>query len=55
MFGANQAPICIEVNTISKMISEPMIHSAQIVHQSYVKINTISKLSKMSFHLADVN
>jgi hypothetical protein len=25
------------------------------VHQYYIEINTISKLTKMSFHLIDVN
>jgi hypothetical protein len=46
---------CIEINTISKMISKPMIDSAQIMHQSYIESNTISKLTEMSFHLTDVN
>jgi hypothetical protein len=34
----------------SKMIFEPMVCSAQIVH--LVKISTISKWTKMSFHLS---
>jgi hypothetical protein len=33
------------------MISEPMVRSAQAVHQFYIKINTISKQTKMIFHL----
>ena len=30
----------------SKMISEPMVHLAQTVHQSYINTNTISKRTK---------
>jgi hypothetical protein len=37
------------------MISEAMIRSAQTVHQYYIMINTISKLTETSFHLTDVN
>jgi hypothetical protein len=33
------------------MIFEPMVRSAQIVHQSCIKISIISKRTKMSFHL----
>jgi hypothetical protein len=36
----------------SKMISEPMIHSVQTLHVSCVKVSTISKWTKMSFHLS---
>jgi hypothetical protein len=36
------------------MISEPMVHLAQIVHQSCVDIYTISKETKMTFHLTYV-
>ena len=35
----------------SKMISEPMVRSAQTVYRSCVKISTISKRTKMSFQL----
>jgi hypothetical protein len=37
------------------MILEPIALSAQTVHLSSVKINTITKLTEMSFHLTDVN
>jgi hypothetical protein len=37
------------------MISVPMVHSAQTVHLSCVKIRTISKKTKSSFHLSLVN
>jgi hypothetical protein len=36
----------------SKMIFKPMVRSAQTVHLSCVKISTISKRTKMSFHLS---
>jgi hypothetical protein len=36
----------------SNMISEPMLCSAQNVHQSCVNIGTISKQNEMSFHLS---
>jgi hypothetical protein len=36
---------------VSKMISEPIARSAQTVHQPCLEINTISKRTKMSFHL----
>jgi hypothetical protein len=43
---------------VSKIISEPMVHSAQTVHQYCVKINIVSKwVSKwtdMSFHFTHV-
>jgi hypothetical protein len=35
----------------SKMIFEPMVHLAQTVHLSFVKISIISKRIKTSFHL----
>ena len=35
-----------------KMISEPMLRSTQTEHLSCVKISTISKRTKMSFHLS---
>ena len=38
----------------SKMVSEPMVRSAQTVHRSCVKISTISKWTKMSFQLGFV-
>ena len=36
------------------MISEPMVRLAQTVHLSWVKIRTISKRNKTSFHLSFV-
>jgi hypothetical protein len=36
----------------SKMIPEPMVRSAEIVHLSCVKISTISKQTKTSFYLS---
>jgi hypothetical protein len=36
----------------SKMISEPMIRSVQIVHLSCIKISTISKQTETSIHLS---
>jgi hypothetical protein len=36
----------------SKMIFEPMVHSMQTMHLSCVKISTISKRTKTSFHLS---
>jgi hypothetical protein len=38
----------------SKMISKPLEHLAQIVHLYCVKIKTISKWTKASFHLTHV-
>jgi hypothetical protein len=35
----------------SKIVFEPMVHSAQTVHLSCVTISTISEQTKMSFHL----
>jgi hypothetical protein len=35
----------------SKIISKPVVHSTQNVHQSCVKISTISKRIESSFHL----
>jgi hypothetical protein len=37
---------------VSKIISEPMVSSAQNVHLSYVMISTISKRTESSFHLS---
>jgi hypothetical protein len=37
---------------VSKMIFEHMACSAQTVHLSCVKVSTISKWTKMSFHLS---
>jgi hypothetical protein len=39
---------------VSKMISKPMVCLAQTVHLSCIEINTISKCSKMIFHLTHV-
>jgi hypothetical protein len=39
---------------MSKMIYEPMVHSAQTVHLSYIKIDGISIRTKMIFHLTHV-
>jgi hypothetical protein len=36
----------------SKMISEPMVHSAQTAPLSCIKISAISKQTKSSFHLS---
>ena len=38
----------------SKMISEPMVRSAQTMHRSCAKISTISKRTKTSFHMSFV-
>jgi hypothetical protein len=38
----------------SKMVSEPMERSTETVHLSCTEINTISKRTEMSFHLAHV-
>jgi hypothetical protein len=35
----------------AKVISKPMVHSAQTVHLSCIKISTISKQTKTSFQL----
>ena len=35
---------------VPKIISMPKVHSAQTVHQSYAKTNTILKWTKTSFH-----
>jgi hypothetical protein len=40
--------------SVPKMIFEPIAHLTQIVHQSCVEINTISKRTKMSLHLTYV-
>jgi hypothetical protein len=39
-------------NLCVQKISEPMVRSAQTVHQSCVKISTISKWTETSFHLS---
>jgi hypothetical protein len=39
---------------VPKTISKPIGHSAQTMHLSCVEINTISKRTKMSFHLTHV-
>jgi hypothetical protein len=39
---------------VPKTFSEPMVCSTQTVHLSCIKINTISKWTKMSFHLTYV-
>jgi hypothetical protein len=39
----------------SKMISEPMVRSAQSMNLSYVKISTISKRTESSFHLSFIS
>jgi hypothetical protein len=39
---------------VSKLIAQPMVRSAQTMHVSYAKINTISKQTEMSFHLTHV-
>jgi hypothetical protein len=36
----------------SKMISNPMVFLAKTMHLSRIKISTISKWTKMSFHLS---
>jgi hypothetical protein len=36
----------------SKMISKPMVRSAQTMHLSFVKIYSISKRIEISFHLS---
>jgi hypothetical protein len=38
-------------SALSKMISKPMVGSAQTVHLSSVKTSTISKQTKISFHM----
>jgi hypothetical protein len=38
----------------SKMISEPTVHLAQIVHLSCTDTNTIPKHTEMSFHKTHV-
>jgi hypothetical protein len=40
---------------VSTMISEPMIPSAKILHQSCIEINIITKLTETSIHLTEVN
>ena len=36
----------------SKTFLEPMVRSAQTMHLSYMKIHTVSKRTKTSFHLS---
>jgi hypothetical protein len=38
----------------SKMIFEPVVHSAQTVHQPFTDTNTISKWTEMRFHMTHV-
>jgi hypothetical protein len=48
-------PRHIEVQSVvPKMISEPMVRSAQTTHLSCIEINTISKWTKMSSHFTHV-
>jgi hypothetical protein len=39
---------------VPRKIFMSVVHSAQTVHQYFVKVNTISKGSKTSFHLTNV-
>ena len=39
---------------VPKMISPPMVHSAQTIHLSCAEINTISKQAETSFHMTHV-
>jgi hypothetical protein len=39
---------------VSKMISKPVVHSAQTVHLSCAEIEAISKLIETRFHLTYV-
>jgi hypothetical protein len=39
---------------VSKMISEPMEHSAQTVHLSCTNTNNVSKWTEMRFHMTHV-
>jgi hypothetical protein len=39
---------------VSKMISKPMVHASQTMHLSCIEINTISRQTKMSFHLTHI-
>jgi hypothetical protein len=39
---------------VSKAIFEPVVHSAQTVHISYVKNSTISKRTETSIHLRHI-
>jgi hypothetical protein len=41
-------------SSASKMVSEPMVCSVQIVHLSYTDTNTISKQTEMRFHMIHV-
>jgi len=36
----------------SILISKPMVRSMQTVHLSCIKVSTISKVTKLSFHLS---
>jgi hypothetical protein len=39
---------------VSKMISQPMVRSARTMHLSCAEISTISKQTKMTFHLTHI-
>jgi hypothetical protein len=39
---------------VSKMISEPMVRSAQTMHLSCTDTNTVSKQTEMRFHMTRV-
>jgi hypothetical protein len=39
----------------SKMISEPVVHLAQIVHLSCTNANTVSKWTEMRYHMTHVS
>jgi hypothetical protein len=48
-----QDPHHLEVPSgVSKTISEPLVHSAQTMHLSCIKISCISKQTKTSLHLS---
>jgi hypothetical protein len=38
----------------SKKIFQPMLYSAQTMHLSYAKINTVSRQTKTSLHLTHI-
>jgi hypothetical protein len=42
------------LSVASKMIFDPMVCLAQIVHLSYIEINTISKWTETTFHSTHV-
>jgi hypothetical protein len=41
-------------SSVPKMITMPVVHSAQIMHPSRTETNTISKWIETSFHLIHV-